>query len=135
MTCNISCTFRIPCKLCDICLFRYFPQAQFCLMSICHFFQLFCHIILIVLQNILKGIWKSTGLSRHFSMIFFSSIQKHPLVLKKKCRLNFWSTHPLAFQKIVFMKILGNVPLKHPFYSPLFEYIYRSSRCVKEHPS
>ena len=30
------------------------------------------------------------------------------------------------------MNIFKNFPLKHPFWSPLFDYIYRSSRCAKE---
>ena len=94
----------------------------------------FCATLLwFILQHILKAMWKSTRFSRHFSVIFFSSIQRHSLVFQKKCCLNFWSTHPLTFQKIVFMKILGNFPLKHAFWSLLFEFICRPSRCVKYH--
>ena len=84
-------------------------------MKICHFFQLLCHIVVIVLRHILKAIWKSTRLSRHFSVIFFSSIQRYPLMFQEKCWLNFWSSNPLTFQKIILIKILGNFPLKHPF--------------------
>ena len=97
--------------------FRYLTKS----MNISHFFQLLSHIIGIVLQHILRAIWKSIRLSRYFSIIFFSSIQKHPLVFQKKCCLNFWSIHPLAFQKIVLIKLLENFPLKHPYWSLLFE--------------
>lgn len=31
------------------------------------------------------------------------------------------------------MKILGNVPVKHPFWSPYFKYICRPSRRAKDH--
>ena len=98
-------------------VFRYLTKS----MNICHFFELLSHIIVIVQQHILRAIWKSIRLSRYFSIIFFSSIQRHPLVFQKKCCLNFWSTHPLAFQKIVLIKILENFPLKHPYWSLLFE--------------
>ena len=47
--------------------------------------------------------------------------------------LNFWNTYPLVFQNLVLMKILGNFSLKHPYWSPLFKYIYRPFRCEKDH--
>ena len=31
------------------------------------------------------------------------------------------------------MKILGNIPVKHPFWSPYFNYICRPSRRTKDH--
>ena len=54
---------------------------------------------------------------------------------KRLIELDFWSTHLLAFQKkrIVLMKILGNIIVKHPFWGLLFKYICRPSRCVKDH--
>ena len=76
-------------------------------------------------RHILKAVWKSTTWSRYFCVFFPSK--------GIACCLNFWSTWPLVFQNIVLMKMLGNFPLKHPFWSPLFKYIYRPSRFAKEH--
>ena len=65
--------------------------------------------------------------------MIFLSVQRQLLVFQKKCCLSFWSTHPLAFQKLVLIKILGNFPLKHSFFNFSFEYIYRPSRFAKNH--
>ena len=122
----------------DVYLQLNFVSMNIC--NICHFFQLFCHIIVIVLRHILKAIRKFNRLSRQFFIYFFFiylflflSIQSHPSAFQKKCCLNFWSTYPLAFQNIVLMKIWGNFPLKHQFWSPLFEDIWRPSRFVKDY--
>lgn len=84
------------------------------------------HIIVIVSRQILKAIWKS----RHFFMIFLSSIQGAFICILEKMLFDILEHPSISIsKKIVLMKILKTFPLKHP----LFEYICRPSRWVKDH--
>ena len=115
------------------------------------------------MQYILKAIWKSKhwhltlstastlNLLFHFKNV--SEIVKHLWPVKLLCSI-IWHHYQFAtityFSKkklfeflehpsvsiakeVVLIKILGNFPIKYPFWSPLFKYICRTSRCVKDH--
>ena len=127
MWCDVYYTFLSPCKLCSLCLFRYFSVNQFCFYEYLSFLSTFvpyyhdflCDTFQSLFKNLdigtltsastlgnqhslSKVFWKIKPLwpiqlmcsfiwhhyhfstITHFSMIFFSYIQRHPLVLQKK---------------------------------------------------
>ena len=108
-------------------LFKCFSLAQFCFDQYLSFLWAF---VPIVLRHILKAIWKSTRWSKHFCMFFFIGSEVSICVLEKML-LEFLEQPSISISKYSFEKNFGKLPIKHPFWSPLFE--YRPSRREKGH--
>ena len=74
------------------------------------------------------------SLSYEKTDVWWFAPQRHPLVFYKRGCLNFRApTHYQHFKRIVLVKIFGNFPVKHSFWSPLFTHICRPSQCAKGH--
>ena len=82
--------------------------------------------------SLTKSYWKSkTFTYDHYNScthLFGTSITLLQLLISLKKRLLELLEHPSItsiFKEIVLMKILGNFPVKHSFWNPLFKYICR----------
>ena len=107
----------------DVYLQLNFVSMNIC--NICHFFQLFCHIIVIVLRHILKAIRKFNRLSRQFFIFYFFYLfisffihSESSIGVLEKMLLEFLEHLSISISKHSFNEKLGKLPIKTSILEP-----------------